>query len=101
MSFNTYNLGALVKVSATFTVAETEQAIDPDVVNVSVRAPDETVTTFVYGTNAEVIRDDPGEYHSDVNANQSGTWYYRWFSTGDGQAAEENRFEVRPAMAIE
>lgn len=101
MSFNTYDLGDLVRVSAAFTDVALGGAIDPDVVKLTIKEPDATVTTYVYGTDAELIKDSIGNYHADIDADQSGTWYYRWWSTGSGQAAAEKRFDVRVAYAVE
>lgn len=101
MAHNTHDLGDLVRVSGSFRDAILGGAIDPDVVKLSVRSPDGTVTTYTHGTDAEVVKDQVGEYHADINADQSGTCYYRWWSTGEGQAAEENRFVVREARAVE
>ena len=33
-------------------------------------------------------------YHKDVDAEISGTWYYRGVGTGSNQAAAENSFQV-------
>jgi hypothetical protein len=101
MSANLHDLGDLVRVAAEFKDADTGTLINPDTVNVSIKTPAGHLTTYTYGTDAEVVRDSTGLYHLDVDADTSGTWYYRWFSTGSGQAAEEKRFDVRPANAID
>ncbi len=66
----------------------------------SQRTPAGVTTTYVYLTDNELVKDSTGKYHVDINANAAGTWYYRFFSTGTGQAAEERQFEVRPAVAV-
>lgn len=101
MSANTYDVGDLVRVSTVFTDAILEGAIDPDVVKLSVKTPDGDVVTYVYGTDAIVERDSLGNFHADLDVDQSGTWVYRWWSTGDGQGASENYFKVREAQAVE
>lgn len=111
MGYNVHNLGDLVTVTNSgddsepvahaFTDESTGVAIDPDAVSITIKAPDGTVTSYVYGTDIEVVRDGVGLYHMDVDANQAGTWFYRFESTGVGQAAEERRFIVREAQAIE
>jgi len=35
-----------------------------------------------------------------INVNQAGFWFYRWWSTGFGQAAQEKEFKVRTAQAM-
>lgn len=100
VTYNTYDQGDLVRVRANkFTDAD-GVAIDPATVKVSVKTPAGTVTTLVYGTDAAVVRTATGQYELGVDANASGFWHYRWFSTGTGQAAGEKRFYVRAAEAI-
>ena len=80
-------------VGATFRNAA-GQLVDPATVTCEYKKPDGTVTTLVYGQDAAVVKDSTGVYHADLNANVSGTWYYRWSSTGPNQAADESRFSV-------
>ena len=99
---NNYDLGDKVKVSATFTDPDdSEAAYDPSVVKVSHKDPSGNVTTWTYGTDSEVVKDSTGNYHALIDADEAGTWYYRWFSTGTGQAAEEQQFRVKAAQATE
>ena len=91
MPYNIYDLGDSIRVSATFTDADTLDAVDPDVVNLSIRTPDGTLTTYTYGVGGNVVKADVGQYYSIVDVNQSGSWFYRWWSTGFGQAAKEKR----------
>lgn len=93
-----YDLGDLVRVSGAFTTAA-GVAQDPSVVKCSVRSPAGVVTTYTYGTDPELMKDSTGNYHIDVSAATIGTYYYRWFSTGTGQAADEGWFEVIDARA--
>jgi hypothetical protein len=90
---NTYDLGDLIRVSAAF--ASAGAAIDPTAVTVKYRAPVAGTTTLVYGVDADLVKDDTGEYHVDIDADEEGTWYYRFESTGTGQAAAEGAFRVR------
>lgn len=96
MAINTYDLGDLVKVKAPFSVVATGDAIDPEAVNLTVTKPDGTATTSTYGVGDTIINDAPGSYYAVIDADQSGDWHYRWWSSGDGQAAEKRRFVVRP-----
>ncbi len=90
---NTYDLGDLVRVTGTFKNAA-GAAIDPGTVAFKLRAPAGTVTSYVYGADSALVRDALGAFHVDVSAVASGTWHYRWESTGTGQAAEEGSFVV-------
>lgn len=97
---NSHDLGDLVRVSAVFSDVETSAALDPGVVNLSVKTPAAVVTTYVYGTDPEIVKDSVGNYHADIDANEAGTWHYRWWSTGNGQAAEEQSYTVVAAEAV-
>jgi hypothetical protein len=83
-----YALGTLVTVAAFFRDTSNE-LIDPAVVNFRFRDPTQQETTYVYGVNAELVKDAVGKYHVDIDAIY-GRWQYRFYSTGNGQAADEN-----------
>lgn len=96
---NTYDKGDLVKVTGTFTDPDSNDAlIDPTVVKVSVKEPDGTTTTYTYGTDAECVKVSTGLYKLEINCDAPGTWHYRWWSTGTGQAAEPDEFIVEPSV---
>jgi hypothetical protein len=100
MSENVYDKGDLVRCTGTFTDAiDNNAAVDPTVVNVSVRDPSGNVTTYVYNTDDEVNKSGTGIYYIDVNLDEAGRWYYRWHSTGTGQAAGENTMVARQPVA--
>lgn len=91
--FSTYTLGNLVRVSAVFKDISGDVQ-DPTVVNVTITDPTGTDTTYVYETDEEVIKDSVGNYHLDQDVEIAGRWYYRWWSTGTGQASSQSFFEV-------
>ena len=89
-----YDLGDSVTCAAVFkTPAGVLQ--DPANVSFSYKTPLGVETTYVYGTDSELVKDSTGNYHANVNANAVGQWYYRFFSTGTGQAAAEGGFAVK------
>ena len=90
---NNYQVGDLVRVSASFTDAS-GNAVDPDTVYCDITAPDGTKTTYTYGTDAEVVRDSAGNYHLDVDVTAAGRWCYAWRSRGTGQAAGSGSFHA-------
>lgn len=51
-----------------------------------------TVTTWVFGTDDEVVKDSTGIYHADIPVSAEGVHYYRWEGTGTVAAAEEGYF---------
>ena len=94
---NVYDKGDLVRCSATFKNSAGAE-IDPSAVTFKFEDPSGDATTYVYGIDIELVRDDEGDYHVDISLDESGVWSYRWESTGVGEAAEERYFEVRPSL---
>lgn len=93
----TFDVGDLVRCTGTF--REVNNAlIDPDEVFFKFRNPNGLVTTYTYGTDTQLKRDSVGLFHVDLNASIAGTWYYRFYSTGAAQAADEESFEVAPSV---
>lgn len=98
MSWNVIDPGNVRRLKASFTDAALGGAIDPDAVLLVVMQPGQTkeeATTYTYGVDAQIVRDQLGEYHADIQFPVSGMAYYRWFSTGDGEASYEQVIEVR------
>lgn len=91
---NQYSKGDLVRCTATF-ATNAGVATDPTAVIFQVSDPAGTTTTYVYGTDTQLVRSATGMYYVDVDANRSGTWRYRFYSTGTGQAADEGAFKVK------
>jgi hypothetical protein len=79
-------------VSATFQVGGADT--DPTTITVLHRNPSGTLTTWVYGTDAEVVKNATGQYHADIDIDEAGRWWYRWVGTGTAQAAEESSFLI-------
>lgn len=93
------NVGDVVRLTATFTVAATGAAVDPTTVTCTVTAPSGTSTTYTYaGASSEAVgvvsRSATGVYVLLVSATASEWWYAHWVSTGTGQAAERHKFHI-------
>lgn len=91
---NQYSKGDLVRCSASF-ADSAGAATNPTAVLFQVKTPAGTTTTYVYGTDAQLVRPSTGNYYVDVDASQVGTYHYRFYSTGTGQAADEGSFRVK------
>lgn len=61
--------------------------IDPTGLTFKLMSPTGTLTTYVYGTDAEVVKLSTGDYYVDVTPDESGRWRWRWVSTGSGRAS--------------
>jgi len=87
---NEYIEGDKVRISASFT-DENGSAIDPDGVYLEIKIPGYPATQyFPFG----ITRDGVGQYHVDVSLTYPGQWHYYWYSTGTGQAANQETFHV-------
>ena len=89
-----YDVGDLVRVSLPFTDA-IGAAADPTTVRGRFRDPSGAVTTYLFGTDSELVKDSTGNYHFELSPTASGEWRYRGEGTGAVQAAAEARFIVR------
>lgn len=91
---NEYDLGDMVRVSASFTNID-GVAADPTAVTLQVRRPDTSITTYTYGADPEIVKTDVGQYRADLDIDQEGTWRFRWAGVGAVQAAHESVFYIR------
>ena len=93
MSISTYELGNVLRVTGTFrNLAGT--AVDPTVVKFRYRAPGQDAVTLTYPDNAALVKAGTGIYYYDIDLSAAGTWFYKFFSTGTNQAANESQFVV-------
>jgi hypothetical protein len=94
---NSYHVGDKVRCTGTFeTAAGTDT--DPSAVFFKVETPSGTETTYTYGTDAALVKSATGIYYVDVSITEAGTWHYRFYSTGTGQAAGEESFKAKDSF---
>ena len=92
-----YEVGNLIRVSAEFTDPNNDDAeTDPTSVYLTVKSPSGTVVEYTYGVGSDITKASTGNYYADVDADEPGRWWYRWYSTGTGQAAKEGSFIADP-----
>lgn len=73
--------------------------VDPSTVTFKAFSPSGVTTTYVYQTDAQLVRLDTGDYFVDFVPDESGRWHYRWSSTGTGTAvAMEGSFVVQGSV---
>jgi hypothetical protein len=90
---NTYHVGDLVRITGTFeNSAGTD--IDPSVVRAQYKDPSGAIISLQYGVDAELVKSATGVYYVDIDADAAGIWYFRMYSTGTGQGANESYFLV-------
>lgn len=88
-----YSEGDLVRCTGTFTNADGD-AVDPTAVIFKTKDPSGNITTLTYGVDAALVKSATGVYYVDVDVDEAGLWWYRFESTGTGQAAGEDKFTV-------
>lgn len=81
-----YHVGDKITIYGTWTNAA-GVATDPGSIFAKYKDPAGTVTTYTYSVDAELVKDSAGIYHVDIDADEAGMWYYRFYSTGSGQAS--------------
>lgn len=96
MSIEVFQVGDMVRLSGAFTDIN-EAANDPGGVRCKVREPDGTVTTYIYLTDAALIKDSTGNYHVDFLTDQAGRHRYGFYGITSGQAVAEGEFRVQPS----
>ena len=90
---NTYDKGALVRISVTFTVSAVNT--DPTTIALKVQDPSGNEATYTYALG-QVTKTAIGKYQYDLDIDEMGYWYYRWIGTGAVVAASEEHFLIRP-----
>jgi uncharacterized NAD-dependent epimerase/dehydratase family protein len=77
--------------------------VDPTTVTFKVRCEATgQITTYVYGTDAEVGKTSTGLYYADTTPDRGGRWSIRWETTGTGTTfTVEDDFVVRASPFVD
>lgn len=89
-----YHAGDVRKLQATFKDSAGTNT-DPTTVTFKIRAGDGSATTYVYGTDAQLVKSATGVYYVLWTIASRRRHYYRFVGTGTVAAAEEGEFAVR------
>lgn len=84
---NQYYVGSKPRLAGDFKLSGVYA--DPTTVTFKMRSPSGTTTTYVYGTNAELVKSSTGQYYVDFPVTEQGEWWYRFAGTGTVTAASE------------
>lgn len=94
-----YIIGEVVRLS--LRVADlTGLAADPGTVTLKIKPGAGAVTDYLYGSAPEVVRDDAGLYHADIELTAAGLWAYRWQLTTPNAGAAEGVINVSKSRVI-
>lgn len=97
MNVNSYVFKNLVRLAGEFR-DDNNTLFDPTVVRLVFEDPAGTKTTYVFGTDAELIKDSVGKYHAVVAAALAGRWKYRWEANQNGEFGEEFVFDMKRSI---
>lgn len=68
--------------------------VDPSTLVFKILSPSGVLTTYTYPASIQIVNDSDGIYHVNYKVDESGSWTYRWESTGPGEGAIEDTFQV-------
>jgi hypothetical protein len=91
------NIGDMVRVSSNF-VDTANTSTDPNTVVFKMKEPNNTVTTYTFGVNAQMVKESTGNYHVDWLVGASGFHVYNYRGNGVANAAEEASFMAVPSQ---
>lgn len=94
MTINAYDVGDAVRFSVTFQDLNGTN-VDPDTVVFKTKNPAGTISTYTYGSDAEVVKDSTGKYHCDIVVGSEGFWFARWEGSGTVYAAGDTKIYVK------
>jgi len=86
------DVGDKVRLTAVFKDSDGNE-IDPTAVAAEVKDPSGNTDSYTYDPG-DIVKSATGTYYVDIDIDEAGTWYYRFYSTGTGKAAEESYFVV-------
>ncbi len=85
---------------ATLTVRNADGAPeDPETLTLKVRDHEGEVTTYEYGTDEIIVRDEEGEFHADIPLTDAGMWAWEWATTNEAQV-EGGQISVSAAPTL-
>lgn len=98
---NTYDIGDLVRLRATFVSTDLITPADPSTIIFRTLSPAAGVACFSFVVAAaSITRAGVGAYYKDITPNVVGQWAYNALATGGVQAVEESTFNVQRSAFI-
>lgn len=92
------HVGDVFRLTAAFTVGGTPT--DPTGLTFTMREPDGVETIYVFGTDAQPVKDSTGNYHVDWAVAKPGRHHYRWVGTGAAAEAGQGEFYAQQKWTI-
>lgn len=92
-------IGSAVKIGVEI-YNDLDLLADPTALRLKLRDPSSTVTNYVYGVAAEIVKDAAGQYHANVVMTAAGTWTYRWEADTPNAGVGEGKILVKKSIVI-
>lgn len=83
-----YAKGQLVRCTVVVRSSSTSSPVDAPTLTFKAKAPSGALTTYTLPAS-QIVHEDTGTYHVDVNANETGLWTYR-FEIPSGQTFQSS-----------
>lgn len=102
MPLDQYDVGDKRRLTVTFYNLSSAKT-DPTGITFKMHEPDKTVTSYIYGTDAELLKSSgstAGEYYVDWTVGQEGRHTFRFEGTGALVAAAESTFLARRSVFV-
>lgn len=93
------DIGDTASVRATFTNLAGAVA-DPTIITFRAKSPAGVTTSYVYATDAEVVKESTGVYRLDLPCLLAGTYWVRWEGTGAVTASGEMAVNVKVSRVL-
>jgi len=90
---NHYNLGDTILIKAQFKSYDDGSFTDPQTVSVKVKNSN-AETVYVYGVDAEVVKEDVGIYTMLIATDVEGKWCFTWKGEGQNSASNSGQFFI-------
>ncbi len=90
---NNYDIGDKVRSTGTF-VNSSDVNTDPTTITFKLKDPSGNITTFIYLTDAEVVKSGTGVYYFDNILDEEGVYHYRFEGTGVLVASGEDSYRA-------
>jgi hypothetical protein len=94
-----YDIGDRRKLSCEIRNEDGDLA-DPTVLVFTMREPNDTVTEYEYGLDAELVRDSLGVFHVYWDCALAGFHHWRFEADGEVTVAAESNFAVRRSQVM-
>ena len=94
MPTTAFDIGDTRRLTVTFTNLAGANT-DPTGVTFTIKKPDGTITTYVYGTDSQLVKSAVGIYYVDYSIALAGRHVYRFAGTGAIVAAENGEIYAR------